>query len=156
MVYLFALLAAVVAYKGVFLDALTSDPLFAVYGLVVCTYLVSRFALSLLYRPARPAGLEPAVARRALHLAHAPARRAGHIHRDRATADRGPHRPRDAAPARRRPAARLPRWHLRDGARLYGLYYVATRPHYDGLWVFGIAFCLFYLCSCSGRRTGRS
>jgi hyaluronan synthase len=62
LLYLLALLAAVVAYKGAFLDALGTDPLFAVYGLVVCAYLVSRFAFSLFYRPARPAGLEPDVA----------------------------------------------------------------------------------------------
>jgi hyaluronan synthase len=28
----------------------------------------------------------------------------------------------------------------------YGLYYIASRPRYDGLWIFGVAFCLFYLC----------
>jgi hyaluronan synthase len=60
--YLVAVLAAVIAYKGAFLDAVGSDPWFAAYGLVVCAYLVSRFAFSLLYRPARNAGLEPAVA----------------------------------------------------------------------------------------------
>src|SRR5690606_22646306 len=38
------------------------DPLFATYGLAVCGYLVSRFALSLLHRPAPDAGLEPQVA----------------------------------------------------------------------------------------------
>jgi hyaluronan synthase len=62
LLYLLALLGGVVAYKGVFIDALTTDPLFAVYGLVVCGYLVSRFALSLFFRPARPAGMEPDVA----------------------------------------------------------------------------------------------
>jgi len=60
--YLVVLLAAAVAYKGVFLQALVVTPLLAAYGLVVCGYIVSRFCLSLLYRPARPAGLEPHVA----------------------------------------------------------------------------------------------
>jgi hyaluronan synthase len=27
----------------------------------------------------------------------------------------------------------------------YGLYYVARRPRYDGLWIYGIGFCFFYL-----------
>lgn len=60
--YLVALLVAVVAYKGAFLDALTVSPLLAAYGLVVAGYIVSRFSLSLLYRPAKAAGLEPRVA----------------------------------------------------------------------------------------------
>jgi hyaluronan synthase len=60
--YLAVLLAAVVAYKGVFLEALSVTPLLAAYGLIVCGYIVSRFLLSLLYRPAKAAGLEPHVA----------------------------------------------------------------------------------------------
>ncbi len=61
-VYLLIVLAAVVAYKGAFLQALVVDPLFAAYGLVVCAYIVSRFVFSLFYRPAKDAGLEPRVA----------------------------------------------------------------------------------------------
>ncbi len=61
-VYLFAVLVAVVVYKGAFLQALIVDPLLATYGVVVCGFIVSRFALSILYRPAKPAGLEPRVA----------------------------------------------------------------------------------------------
>lgn len=60
--YLVALLVLVIAYKAAFLEALVVTPVVAVYGLVVCAYLVSRFVLSALYRPAKPAGLEPAVA----------------------------------------------------------------------------------------------
>jgi hyaluronan synthase len=60
--YLVGLLAAVVVYKGAFLDALTVSPMLAAYGLVVCGYIVSRFSLSLFYRPAKDAGLEPRVA----------------------------------------------------------------------------------------------
>jgi hyaluronan synthase len=60
--YLVVLLAAVLAYKGLFLEALSVSPLLAGYGLVVCGYIVSRFVLSLLYRPAKAAGLEPRVA----------------------------------------------------------------------------------------------
>jgi hyaluronan synthase len=61
-VYLVIVLAAVVAYKGAFLQALVVDPLFAAYGLIVCGYIVSRFVFSLFYRPAKDAGLEPRVA----------------------------------------------------------------------------------------------
>jgi hyaluronan synthase len=60
--YLIVVLAGVVAYKGAFLQALVVSPLLTAYGLVVCGYIVSRFCLSLLYRPSRPAGLEPHVA----------------------------------------------------------------------------------------------
>ena len=60
--YLVAVLAAVVVYKSAFLEAITTDPLFAAYGIAVCAYIVSRFLFSLCYRPARPAGLEPEVA----------------------------------------------------------------------------------------------
>ena len=60
--YLVGLLAAVIVYKGAFLDALTVSPLLAAYGLVVAGYIVSRFTLSLCYRPAKDAGLEPRVA----------------------------------------------------------------------------------------------
>jgi hyaluronan synthase len=62
LVYLAVLLVAVVAYKGAFLESLVVTPLLAVYGLVVCVYIVSRFGLSLCYRPAKDAGLEPHVA----------------------------------------------------------------------------------------------
>jgi hyaluronan synthase len=61
-VYLVALLAAVVAYKGAFIDAITTDPWFTAYGIVVSSYLVSRFGLSLFYRRSRDRGMEPHVA----------------------------------------------------------------------------------------------
>jgi hyaluronan synthase len=60
--YLLAIVAAIVAYKVAFLDALLSDPFFATYGLAVSVYLVSRFVLSLPYRPPADQGLEPRVA----------------------------------------------------------------------------------------------
>jgi len=60
--YLVAVLIAVVAYKGVFLDAMVITPLLATYGLVVCTFIVSRFVFALFYRSAKDAGLEPRVA----------------------------------------------------------------------------------------------
>src|SRR4051794_3343208 len=60
--YLLAIVAAIVAYKAAFLDALLDDPFFATYGVVVSAYLVSRFALSLPYRPPADAGHEPRVA----------------------------------------------------------------------------------------------
>jgi hyaluronan synthase len=60
--YLVGVLVAVVAYKGVFIDALVITPLLATYGLVVCTYIVSRFFFALFYRSAKDAKLEPHVA----------------------------------------------------------------------------------------------
>jgi hyaluronan synthase len=61
-VYLIALLGAVIAYKGAFLEALTVDPIFAAYGIVVSAYIISRFVFSLFYRRTKDAGLEPRVA----------------------------------------------------------------------------------------------
>jgi hyaluronan synthase len=61
-VYLVVLLTAVVIYKAAFAQMLFIDPYFAAYGIVVAAYIVTRFALSLLYRPAPDAGLEPHVA----------------------------------------------------------------------------------------------
>jgi hyaluronan synthase len=31
------------------------------------------------------------------------------------------------------------------GAVAYGLYYTARKQHYDGLWIYGVAFCFFYV-----------
>ncbi len=61
-VYLVTLLTLVVAFKWVFADIVLVDPLFGVYGIVVCAFIVSRFALSVLYRPSEDHGLEPRVA----------------------------------------------------------------------------------------------
>ncbi len=60
--YLVALLAAIVAYKGVFFEVISVDPWFGAYGLVVATFIVSRFVLSLFYRRQPDVGLEPTVA----------------------------------------------------------------------------------------------
>ena len=60
--YLVALLGVVVAFKAVFADIVFVDPVFGAYGLIVCTYIVSRFVLSTLYRPGKDHGLEPHVA----------------------------------------------------------------------------------------------
>ena len=43
---------------------LTIAPFFAAYGLLVSGYIVSRFAISLFYRPAKPAGIEPGLLQR--------------------------------------------------------------------------------------------
>ena len=61
-VYLVSLLAAVVLYKVAFIEMIRIDPYFAVYGLVVCAYIVSRFMLSVIYRSSPDAGIEPTVA----------------------------------------------------------------------------------------------
>jgi hyaluronan synthase len=60
--YLAILLAGVVAFKAAFAQAIFVDPLLTGYGLIVCAYIVSRFGLSLVYRGAPDAGLEPSVA----------------------------------------------------------------------------------------------
>ncbi len=61
-VYLVVLLIAVVAFKAIFADIVMVDPLFGIYGIVVCVYIVSRFVFSTLYRPSKDHGLRPPVA----------------------------------------------------------------------------------------------
>lgn len=60
--YLACLLGAIVIYKAAFVQMLSTDPWLTVYGLVVCTYIVTRFTFSLFYRSRPDAGLEPHVA----------------------------------------------------------------------------------------------
>jgi hyaluronan synthase len=60
--YLAILIGAIAAYKVAFIEVVTLDPFFAVYGLVVCAYILSRFVLSLGYTPGRDRGLTPQVA----------------------------------------------------------------------------------------------
>ena len=60
--YLCVIVAGVVVYKAAFIQMLTIDPFFATYGLIVSGYIVSRFVISLFYRPGKPAGIEPHVA----------------------------------------------------------------------------------------------
>ena len=62
--YLVALCIAIVVYKAVFVEMVVVDPFFSIYGLTVCAYILSRFFLSLFYRPGkgREPGFEPAVA----------------------------------------------------------------------------------------------
>jgi hyaluronan synthase len=60
--YLVAIVVGIVGYKVAFLHAIAADPFFAIYGLVVVAYLVSRFAIALTYRPPAHAGLQPRVA----------------------------------------------------------------------------------------------
>lgn len=62
--YLVALCLAIVAYKAIFIEMVFVDPFFAIYGLTVCAYILSRFFLSLFYRPGkgRDPDYEPTVA----------------------------------------------------------------------------------------------
>lgn len=60
--YLAVLLVAALVYHGLWFDAGSNDVAFMAYGVVVVTYITSRFLLSLPYRPPRDAGLEPHVA----------------------------------------------------------------------------------------------
>jgi hyaluronan synthase len=62
LIYLVALIVAIVVYKAAFIESIPLDPYFALYGLVVAAYILSRFAISLFYRPGRDRGLEPTVA----------------------------------------------------------------------------------------------
>jgi len=60
--YLAALLALALAYHGLWFGDGGNDVAFMAYGVVVVTYITSRFLLSLPYRPPRDAGIEPHVA----------------------------------------------------------------------------------------------
>lgn len=60
--YLALLLALAVGYHGLWFDEVAGDAGFTVYGLVVVSYIVSRFLLSLPYRAPRDVGLQPRVA----------------------------------------------------------------------------------------------
>jgi hyaluronan synthase len=60
--YLVMIVVAIVIYKGAFLEVVTVDPYFGAYSIVVCAYILSRFFLSLVYRPPADGKLEPSVA----------------------------------------------------------------------------------------------
>lgn len=62
--YLVTIVAAVIAYKTVFIEMVVGDPYFGVYSVVVCVYILSRFGFSLFYHPAPdpPEPLEPTIA----------------------------------------------------------------------------------------------
>ena len=60
--YLLVIVAGIVVYKAAFWRMVFVDPVFELYGLIVSSYIISRFGLSLFYRPAKDAGLEPHVA----------------------------------------------------------------------------------------------
>lgn len=57
-----SIVAAIIAYKVTLIERIPVSPFFAIYGLVVVVYIVSRFALSLFYRPCPDMGLKPTVA----------------------------------------------------------------------------------------------
>jgi hyaluronan synthase len=61
-VYLIAIIVGIVVYKALFIKLLVGDPFFAVYGLSVAVYILSRFILSLFYRTGKDHGIEPQVA----------------------------------------------------------------------------------------------
>jgi hyaluronan synthase len=61
-VYLALIVVAIIAYKSAFIEVVSVDPIFGVYSVVVCFYILSRFFLSFVYRPGREQGLEPEVA----------------------------------------------------------------------------------------------
>ena len=51
-IYLTLIVAAVIAYKTVFIEVVIADPWFGVYSVVVCMFILSRFLFSLFYHPA--------------------------------------------------------------------------------------------------------
>lgn len=58
-VYLVAIAVVVAIYKASVVSVFTHNRFFAVYGVLVSTYILSRFVLSLFYRATRDEGLEP-------------------------------------------------------------------------------------------------
>jgi hyaluronan synthase len=56
------IVGAVIAYKTTLIQHIPTTPFFSIYGLVVVGYIVSRFALSLFYRPCPDMGLKPTLA----------------------------------------------------------------------------------------------
>jgi hyaluronan synthase len=61
-VYLIAIIVGIVVYKALFIKLLLGDPFFAVYGISVAVYILSRFVPSLFYRAGKDQGIEPRVA----------------------------------------------------------------------------------------------
>jgi hyaluronan synthase len=61
-VYFLGVVGFVFLAKTAFLPSLFNDPVFGVYGLVVTAYLLSRFVMSVFYRPCRADGPLPSVA----------------------------------------------------------------------------------------------
>ena len=49
--YLSVIVVAIVLYKATFVEVVVTDPVFGVYSIVVCAYILSRFGFSLLYHP---------------------------------------------------------------------------------------------------------
>src|SRR2546425_4512534 len=49
--YLSVIVVAIVIYKATFVEVVVTDPVFGVYSIVVCAYILSRFGFSLLYHP---------------------------------------------------------------------------------------------------------
>ena len=60
--YLIAVIVAIAAYKITGVGSVLTDPFFTIYGLVVATYILSRFFLSLRYAPVADLGIEPRIA----------------------------------------------------------------------------------------------
>ncbi len=61
-IYLVGIVLAVIVYKGAFIEVVAVDPIFGVYSVVVCAYILSRFFLSLIFKTSCDYGLEPRVA----------------------------------------------------------------------------------------------
>ncbi len=59
--YMVVLLGAILYYKSSFLHMIAISPLLSIYGIVVVTYITSRFVFSAFYRPGKDHGIEPHV-----------------------------------------------------------------------------------------------
>lgn len=59
--YLVAVLGGILLYRTTG-TKIFSNPIFATYGIVVATYLITRFVLSIFYKPSPDVGLEPRIA----------------------------------------------------------------------------------------------
>ena len=60
--YLLLVLVGILYYRTTATHLLRDDPIFAVYGLIVAAYLLSRFVISIFYRPHPDVGFEPNIA----------------------------------------------------------------------------------------------
>jgi hyaluronan synthase len=61
-IYMLVLLGAIIYYKSLFLRMIDVSPLLSVYGIIVVSYISSRFLFSAFYRPGKDHGIEPHVA----------------------------------------------------------------------------------------------
>ena len=62
LLYILAIVGAIIAYKSLFAGMIFFDPYFTVYGIIVSVYILSRFGVSLFYRAGGWRDVQPSVA----------------------------------------------------------------------------------------------